>query len=148
MILWLLNRATKFKEISKTVSLFFLLRPNYKSFSSDSYCIVFLVILSISSKNLVNFWARKHLRFEFQTCLLSFLRPGPLVSLSFSSSSLFPFTVASKLLFCPGVMCPAALLTNLMSQRALAIKVARMIAAGPYDPSRKPIILCPEDNIF
>ena len=30
----------------------------------------------------------------------------------------------------------------------LAIKVAHMIAAGPYDPSRRPIILCPEDNIF
>ena len=76
-----MNRATKFKEISKTVSLFFLLRPNYKSFSSDSCSIVFLVILSISSKNLLNFLAQEHLRFEFQNLNRYFSRPGPPVSL-------------------------------------------------------------------
>ena len=55
------------------VYLFLLLRQNYKSFLSDSCCIVFLVILSISSKHLVYFWAREHLRFKFQTCFFLFL---------------------------------------------------------------------------
>ena len=106
----------KIQRNFKNSLVFFFPRPNYKSFSSDSCCIVFLVILSISSKNLVNFLARKHLRFEFQTCLLSFLRPGPLIRLSLSlcfclaarrkrrpspASILVPRTINPRIPCCP-----------------------------------------------
>ena len=61
-----MSRATKFLENSKKVVLFFLLKLIYKIFSSDSCCIVFLVILSSSRKLFVNFKARKHLVSNFE----------------------------------------------------------------------------------
>ena len=76
-ILALLNRAIKFLEDSKTAGLFFLLRPIHKVFLSDSLWKMILEILSIFSKTLVNFWAREHLCFKFQTPTVVPPRPGP-----------------------------------------------------------------------
>ena len=83
-ILWPLTQAIKFLENSKTAILFFLLQPNYKLFSSDSYCKMILVILYCFSKNLVNFWAQEAIVFQIWTWtdISPFpLRLGPHVSL-------------------------------------------------------------------
>ena len=83
-ILQPLNRATKVFENSKMAVLFFFLCPICKSFSSDSCWKMFLMILSSPRKCFVNFWARKHLRFDFQYWTVSFSRQGPRVSLHLS----------------------------------------------------------------
>jgi len=69
-ILWPMNWAMKFLQNLKTVNLIFLLQPIYNGFLSDSYWKIFLVILSCTSKNLVNFLARKHFGFKFRTSTL------------------------------------------------------------------------------
>ena len=83
-ILQPLNGATKVLENSKMAVLFFFLWQICKSFLIDSCWKMFLVILSSSRKSFVNFWAWKHLRFNFQSWTISFSRTSPRVSLHLS----------------------------------------------------------------
>ena len=79
-------RATKFKEISKTAVLFDLLQPIYKRFSSDSCFIVFLVIVSCSSKISRIFLRQGRSRFLVSNFTQGFRSPVPPVR----RPSLFP----------------------------------------------------------